>query len=118
MLLHPQYDLGKNFITSNAYMCIELNAHALVTILLTIRKTLPHDSHCFLPWLLGSQTCEKIFRAARSMTSTFSTIIKYFGMLGLMRRLHIQLFLEAEAEASHICYPKHNPPRQRLAEST
>ena len=39
ILLHPQYDLGKNFITSNAYMCIELNAHALVTILLTIRKT-------------------------------------------------------------------------------
>ena len=108
ILLHPQYDLGKNFITSNAYMCIELNAHALVTILLTIRKTLPHDSHCFLPWLLGSQTCEKIFRAARSMTSTFSTIIN-FGMLGLMRRLHclhIQLCLEAEAEANHICYPR------------
>ena len=108
ILLHPQYELGKNFITSNAYICIELNAHALVTILLTIRNTLPSDNQCFLPWLLGSQSCEKMFRAARSMTSTFSTIIN-FGMLGLMRRLHclnIQLCLEAEAEANHICYPR------------
>ena len=108
VLLHPQYDLGKNFITSNAYMCIELNAHALITKLLTIRQTLPPDRQCFLPWLLGTQSCEKIFRAARSMTSTFSTMIN-FGMLGLMRRLHclhIQLCFEAEADENHICYPR------------
>ena len=58
--------------------------------------------------MYNSQSCEKIFRAARSMSSTFSTCIN-FGMLGLMRRLHrlhIQLCLEAESENTGIHYPR------------
>ena len=77
-------------------MCIELNAHALITFLITLRDT-PSADKCFMPWFLGSQSCEKIFRAARSMSSTFSTMIN-FGMLGFLRRLHrmqIQIGLEA-----------------------
>ena len=31
VLLHPSYTLKDNFITQIAYMCIELNAHALLT---------------------------------------------------------------------------------------
>lgn len=79
ILLCPQYTLKDNFITNNAYICIELNAHALIMFLMTVRDNC--DDSAFLPWRLGSQTCEKAFRAARSMTSTFSTIIN-FGMLG------------------------------------
>ena len=62
----------------------------------------------FLPWLLGSQPCEKAFRAVRSMTSTFSTMIN-FSMLGLLNRLHrlqIQLQLEAQHEQTGIEYPR------------
>lgn len=108
VLLHSSYTLKDNFITQNAYMCIELNAHALLTYLLTIRDQLKEQEACFLPWLLGSQSCEKIFRSARSMTSTFSTKIN-FGMLGLMRRLHrlqIQATLQAESSKTGIIYPQ------------
>ena len=103
-VLHtPSYSLGSNFITTNAYVCIELNAHALIIYLLSCRDS--HTSEVFLPWKLGSQPCEKVFRAARSMTSTFSTVIN-FGMLGLLRRLHrLHTQLTLESEAIGIKYP-------------
>ena len=83
------------FITLNAYLCIELNAHSLITFLLFVKGKGINAS--FTPWHLGSQSCEKAFRACRSI-STFSTILN-FGMLGLLRQLHcmqIQIALEAE----------------------
>jgi len=57
IMLSPSYSLGDNFITLNAYMCIELNAHSIVIFLLTLRKLLINAA--FLPWLLGSQSCER-----------------------------------------------------------
>ena len=78
-MLNSKYTLRENFITSNAYACIELNAHALLTFLITVRDHVGNDD-CFLPWLLGSQCCESTF----SMNSTFSTMIN-FGILGLLR---------------------------------
>jgi hypothetical protein len=108
VLLYPSYTLRDNFITQNAYMCIELNAHALLTYFLTVRDQLKEQEACFLPWLLGSQSCEKLFRSARSMTGTFSTIIN-FGMLGLLRRLHrlrILTTLQAELNKTGIVFPQ------------
>ena len=110
LLSNKNYTLGNNFITSNAYKCIEINAHSLVTFLLTIRDKLPANNECFFPWMLGSQSCEKAFRAVRSMSSTYSTILN-FGMLGLLRRLHrmqIQFNLESEADVTGISYPNVN----------
>ena len=109
LLLNKEYCLSANFITSNAYKCIELNAHSIVTVAMTIRDHLTTDNQCFIPWLLGSQSCEKIFRAARSMTPTFSTVLN-FGMLSLLQRLHrihIQYCLENDSETSEIIkYPR------------
>ena len=105
-MLCPQYTISNNFITTNAYVCIELNAHALITHLMTVRDTL--HVNVFLPWMLGSQSCERIFRTARSLSSTFSTIIN-FGMLGLLRRLHqihIQFCLKAESADTGITYSR------------
>ena len=107
-MLHPTYTLKDNFITQNTYMCIELNAHTLITFLLTIRDNFLNLEGCFRLWLLGSQSCKKIFRSARSMTNMFSTMIN-FGMLGLLRRLHrlqIQAKLQAESNATGIVYPR------------
>ena len=87
IVLHPDYTLGSNFITCDTYMCIELNAHSLISYMLSLQNLLPPDSDNFIPWLLGSQCCEKVFRAARSMSGTFSTIIN-FGLLGLIRRIN------------------------------
>ena len=36
IISHPGYTLESNFITQNAYMCVELNAHALILFLLTV----------------------------------------------------------------------------------
>ena len=91
----------------NAYMCVELNAHSLITFLITLRDDLPANHACFTPWLLGSQSCERTFRTIRSMSSTYSTMIN-FGILGLLRRLHrlqIQFSLESETD-SGIVFPR------------
>ena len=79
-------------------MCIELNAHAMIVYALTIRDHFQGDARNFLPWMLGSQTCERMFRTVRSMSSIYSTMLN-FSILGLLRRLHrlnIQLTLQAE----------------------
>ncbi|XP_030753635.1 uncharacterized protein LOC115880545 [Sitophilus oryzae] len=76
--------IQKKFITSNTYTCIELNAHEIILAIEQLRqKQIPE---AFLPWLFSSQSCEKIFRETRSMSSTFSTVINY-TLLELLRRL-------------------------------
>ena len=37
LILNKSFNLRNNFITSNAHMCIELNAHALIVFLITTR---------------------------------------------------------------------------------
>jgi len=106
--LQKAFNVKENFITSNAHTGIELNGHALILLLLLLRDKVPDGSKLFNPWLLGSQPCEQTFRAARSMTSTFSTIVNFsmYGLLQRLHRLHIQTTLESEAEETGICYPR------------
>jgi len=40
-------------------MCVELNAHALIIYVLKIRDHFHGEGRFVLPWMLGSQTCEK-----------------------------------------------------------
>ena len=59
IVLHPQYSLGNNFVTQNVYMCIELNAHSLITFLRTVQMLSQGEKDdgsgiSFCPWLLGS----------------------------------------------------------------
>ena len=110
ILLHPKFNLKNNFITNNAYTCVEVNAHSLLSLVLNLRDQLPGNNKSFLPWILGSQSCEKTFRALRSMTGTFSTIIN-FNMLGLLRRMHKLQILEklqsiSESDTHGISFPR------------
>ena len=92
-----------NFITNNCYMCVELNAHSLLAYIITIRDSFPDLPECFTPWIMGSQSAEKMFRSLRSISSTFSTIVN-FSMLGMLQRLHklgIKEDLESESEREH-----------------
>ena len=82
-------------------MCIELNAHAIITFLHSTKEC----GVLYVPWLLGSQSCEKIFRLALSMTSTFSTIIN-FGLLRRLHRLQMQSELQAESCKYGVIYPQ------------
>jgi len=107
ILLNPEYILGDNFITPNAYKCIELNAHSLIANLMALCDCVSRDQQYFSPWLLGSQSCEKAFRTTRSLTPMFSTILN-FGVLGFLQRLHrihIQNCWESQSQQTGINHP-------------
>lgn len=67
-----KYTLKENFLTSNSYACIELNAHSLVLCLLHLKEI--DQPNLFKPHLYESQPCEATFRKLRSFTSTYSTV--------------------------------------------
>jgi len=69
--------VNENFITGSAYIGIKLNDHTLILLLFLLRDKVPDGSRLFNPWLLGSHPCKQKFRATRSMTSTFSTVVNF-----------------------------------------
>ena len=100
--------MKQNLLTNNTYLCIELNAHALLTFLMNTRDNVNKNDVVFFPWLLGSLSCEKTFRSARSMSTVFSSVLN-FSILGLLCRLHhlnIQAMLQVDAEKSRIRFPR------------
>ena len=107
LLSKPHFKLKDNFISSNAHMCVELNAHSLLMYLLLLRDNYPQHSSSFSPWMIGSQSCEKIFRTLHGMTGTFSTMVN-FSMLGLLQRLHkLDILEELQSEETHkIVFPR------------
>ena len=55
----------------NSYICLELNAHGLLNLVL---KCLDEKSFKYLLlWTFSSQACEGFYRNLRSMRSTFAT---------------------------------------------
>lgn len=81
-----EYTIGNNFITTNYYNCIELNAHSLITLIIRFRDDTHLTSDMFTLWNFSSQTCEHFFRATRSLTSTYSTVVN-FSMKDIISRL-------------------------------
>ena len=51
IVLCPEYNLADNFITCNAYTCVELNAHSLITFILSLQTVTPSDSVSFHGYL-------------------------------------------------------------------
>lgn len=85
------YNLKDNFISSNCYTCIEINAHALVKLVLVEDEVSSEENSedmnkFFFPNLYGSQPCESMFRQVRSFTSTFSTVVNC-NMLDIIHRI-------------------------------
>lgn len=68
----PETTLKHNFLSQNCYVCIELNAHSLVLLMLYLKRN--SMTKFFLPFLFNSQPCESYFRKIRSFTSTYSTV--------------------------------------------
>lgn len=67
------FTLGANFITSNAYGCVELNAQSLIELIVKLRTV--QMQTMFLPSYFSSQPCEEFFRHMRSMgTMNFTKI--------------------------------------------
>lgn len=64
--------LKENFMSMNCYVCIELNAHSLLKMLIQLKEI--NMPNLFMLHQLGSQPCESLFRQARSFTATYSTV--------------------------------------------
>lgn len=60
ILKSSEYTLKNHFITSNAYICIEINAYFLIQLIVKLREEMKKEQ--FLPILFSSQACESTFR--------------------------------------------------------
>ena len=54
------YSEKEHFLTSNAYLCIEINAHTMLCLLINVKNgNLPKE--CLRIWTTGSQACAQTF---------------------------------------------------------
>lgn len=78
-----EYNLKDNFISSNAFTCVEINAYGLIHLIKKFRDT--SQLELFIPTIFNSQTCEQTFRQMRCMTTINWTRINF----SLQELLHI-----------------------------
>lgn len=90
ILSSKKYTLKDNFITSNTYVCLELNARNLTELVKQFRDEKKEE--CFLPPLFDSQSCEKMFRVFRSMGTAQYTKINFslYELLHMVGRIEVQ----------------------------
>lgn len=67
-----KYKLDDNFISDNAFTCLEINAFGLLHLITKLRDS--GEPHLFLISLFSSQGCEALFRQFRSMSSVHSEL--------------------------------------------
>lgn len=87
--LRNEKSIMDNFITPNAYSCVEMNYSNLISIAKKLRNEKRPDQ--FLPMLFDSQTCERTFGIFRSMGTMHYTRIDFsiFELLHMIRRLDL-----------------------------
>lgn len=85
-----RYTPKDNFISSNTYECIEINAHNLVILVRKFREQKCEEF--FLPFLFASQPCEETFRQLRSMGTINFTRINFtmLEVLHMIGRVELQ----------------------------
>lgn len=103
------YSVQQNFITQNAYACIEINAHNLVQIMIRFREE--NKPELLLTHLFNSQTCEQTFRQFRSMSTANWTKINF----GLLELIHLVGRIELQNDIiyfklgdENILFPRQN----------
>lgn len=84
------YSVNDNFISQNAYDCIEVNAICLIRLIMNLRNNGITDM--FKPYMFDSQPCERTFRQMRSMTTMNWTRINFgiLELLNLIERTELQ----------------------------
>lgn len=89
-ILHDKnYKLSENFITPNAYQCIEINAHSLIYAILKLRDA--KKDELFQTNLFSSQPCESTFRQMRSLGTPNFTKINFtlYEVLHMISRIEL-----------------------------
>ena len=102
-----EYSLELNFISLNAYLCAEINAHGLISTIIQLEHE-NRPSH-FLPWLWSSQPCESIFRAARSLNPTGSTQVNFTLkdlLINRSTKIDASIHLTSSGKDDGISYPR------------
>lgn len=89
-ILKSRYKLRENFITSNAYLCTELNGGNLLKLIRKFRNE--NKPELFLTTLFDSQACERAFRQFRSMGTPNFTKINFplLELLHMVKRIEVQ----------------------------
>lgn len=100
------FSLEDNFITYNQYMCIEINAHVMVKLIRKCKEM--GKPELFLPWLFSSQACESFVRLARSMSTTYSTVVNFslLDFLHKIRRIDFQRETETKLSKEGYSFPR------------
>lgn len=93
-----------NFLTSNSYSCLELNAHSIIHIILFLKRT--NQPHLFRPILFSSQPCEEFYRQIRSFTTVYSTVANCTTKEVLGRIKKIQLQNDISSSNSEFVFPR------------
>ncbi|XP_055308257.1 uncharacterized protein LOC129572338 [Sitodiplosis mosellana] len=89
-IIQSKYILRENFITSNAYLCTELNGANLLKLIRIFRDE--NKPELFLTTMFDSQACERAFRQLRSMGTPNFTKINFtlLELLHMVRRIEVQ----------------------------
>lgn len=115
-ILKSKYVLKENFITSNSYICTELNGSNLLKLIRIFRDR--KKPELFLTTLFDSQACERAFRQLRSMSSPNFTKINFhlLELLHMVKRLEVQNeILYSKLSSSDIKLPKLEKKRKTTA---
>lgn len=115
-IINSSYVLRENFITSNAYLCAELNAANLLKLIRQFRNE--NKAEFFLTTMFDSQACERAFRQLRSMGTPNFTKINFtlFELLHMVRRLEVQNdILYTKLAGKDIKFPKLEKERKTTA---
>ena len=98
------YSEKDHFLTPNVYLCIEINSHMILGLVIKVMKgELPKE--CLRVWTTGSQACEQMFRLLRSMSGTFSTIVN-FSLKGILERINELNYVASIECTEEIIFPR------------
>lgn len=100
-----KYKIDDNFISDNAFACIEINAYGILHLITKLRDSC--EPNLLLISLFSSQGCESLFRQFRSMTTANWTKINF----SLNELLHMIGRIELMNEISYFKLPSINLPR-------
>lgn len=107
ILKQDGYTLQHNFITSNTYTCIEINAHSMVNLIVKLRDSEEHN--LFQPWHVSSQPCEGSFRSLRATGRAHCGIVSYSQLDLIHRTKRIEYVTNnLKLLEEHFVFPRHH----------
>lgn len=112
---NKHYTIQKHFLTSYTYVCIELNGHSLIQMILYLREI--NRPEWFLPHYLGSQQCENTFRQLRSLSSTYSTVTNCSTREALARLSKIEIQNNIINSNPNYTFPRHGTKNKTQVET-